>query len=113
MAKVYVGTYKKYNEGSIDGKWLDLEDYADKDDFMEACAELHNDEEDPEFMFQDWEDIPDSLIGESWINEDLWEWLDMDDDDKEILDAYLSNFGTTGTFTTDKQNALEAYMGRT
>ncbi|MDO8250269.1 MAG: antirestriction protein ArdA [Rhodoferax sp.] len=24
--RVYVGTYAKYNEGSIEGGWLDLED---------------------------------------------------------------------------------------
>ncbi|HCO66571.1 MAG TPA: antirestriction protein, partial [Dysgonomonas sp.] len=58
-AKVYVGTYKKYNEGSIFGKWLDLADYTDKEEFLQDCAELHEDEEDPEFMFQDWEYIPD------------------------------------------------------
>ena len=22
--KIYVGTYSKYNDGSIDGKWIDL-----------------------------------------------------------------------------------------
>ena len=57
-AKVYVGTYRKYNEGSIEGKWLDLADYTDKADFYEACADLHKDEQGPEFMFQDWEGIP-------------------------------------------------------
>ena len=36
-ARVYVGTYNKYNNGSLFGKWLDLSDYSDKDEFMEAC----------------------------------------------------------------------------
>lgn len=35
-ARVYVGTYNKYNSGSLFGKWLDLSDYSDKDEFMEA-----------------------------------------------------------------------------
>ena len=26
--RIYVGTYRKYNNGSIAGKWLELEDYA-------------------------------------------------------------------------------------
>ena len=43
-ARVYVGTYNKYNNGSLFGKWLDLSDYSDKDEFMEACRELHKDE---------------------------------------------------------------------
>lgn len=29
-ASVYVGTYGKYNNGSLFGAWLDLSDYADK-----------------------------------------------------------------------------------
>lgn len=74
-ARVYVGTYSKYNNGSIKGGWLDLSDYVDKDDFLEACKELHEDEEDPEFMFQDYE-VPDYLedyISESHIDNELWE----------------------------------------
>jgi len=54
-ARVYVGTYGKYNNGSLFGAWLDLSDYSDKEDFYEACRELHKDEEDAEYMFQDWE----------------------------------------------------------
>ena len=61
--------YRKYNEGSLYGKWLSLSDYADKEEFYKACAELHKDERDPEFMFQDYENIPDSLVGECWISE--------------------------------------------
>ena len=56
-ARVYVGTYGKYNNGSLFGAWLDLSDYADKEEFYEACRELHKDEEDAEFMFQDYEKI--------------------------------------------------------
>ncbi len=51
--RVYVGTYAKYNDGNLFGKWFDLEDYTDLDEFYEACADLHADEEDPELMFQD------------------------------------------------------------
>lgn len=50
-AKVYVGTYAKYNNGSLSGAWLDLSDYSDKEEFYEACRELHKDEEDAEYMY--------------------------------------------------------------
>ena len=53
-AKIYVGTYGTYNAGSLFGKWLDLSDYSDKDGFNEACRELYKDEEDAEYMYQDW-----------------------------------------------------------
>ncbi len=87
-AAVYVGTYAKYNNGSIDGAWLDLEDYSDKDTFIAACQELHKDEADPELMFQDWEGIPNGMISESHIDSEVFAWLDLDDDDREILAAY-------------------------
>jgi len=64
-ARIYLGTYAKYNEGSIEGKWFDLSDFSDKDEFYEVCKELHADEENPEYMLQDWKNIPDELIGKS------------------------------------------------
>lgn len=69
MGSVYCGTYGKYNSGSLQGKWLNVEDYDSKEAFLKACGELHEDERDPELMFQDWEDIPDGLISESWISD--------------------------------------------
>lgn len=56
--KLYVGTYRKYTEGSLFGAWLDLSNYEDYEEFMDACRELHKDESDPEFMFQDCEYLP-------------------------------------------------------
>lgn len=32
-ARVYVGTYAKYNNGSLFGKWLDLSDYRIRTNF--------------------------------------------------------------------------------
>lgn len=69
MGRIYCGTYEKYNSGSLQGKWLNVEDYDSKEDFLRACGELHDDETDPEFMFQDWENVPSGLISESWISE--------------------------------------------
>ena len=69
-ARVYVGTYGKYSNGSIFGKWLDLSEIEDKVAFLVACRELHSDEGcSAEFMFQDWENIPSNLISECWISE--------------------------------------------
>lgn len=94
VPSVYVGTYAKYNSGSLFGKWIDLDDYSSKEEFYEACHELHSDESDAEFMFQDWENIPlgDQLIGESWIDDKVWEILESidDEDDLEKLEAYIN-----------------------
>ncbi len=52
--KIYVGTYHKYNNGSIAGAWIDLENLSEEE-FYSKCKELHKDETDPEFMYQDFE----------------------------------------------------------
>lgn len=75
-ARIYVGTYAKYNSGSLAGKWVKLSDFSYLEDFMEHCAEIHKDEEEPEYMFQDWEEIPDCLIGEEHLDEDFFELRD-------------------------------------
>ena len=90
---IYVGTYHKYNCGSIAGKWLDLSDYDSKDEFYEACKELHSDESDPEFMFQDYENIPESWVNESWISEKVWDFLELEDYIKEQVLIYQSVTG--------------------
>ena len=91
--KIYVGTYAKYNNGSIAGAWLTLSDYADKDEFLEACAKLHEDEDDPEFMFQDTDGEHFGMITESDIDDDLFELVhSLDEDEAEIYAAYRKNF---------------------
>jgi antirestriction protein len=107
MSKVYVGTYRKYNEGSLKGDWLDLNDYSSKDEFIEACRELHEDEDDPELMFQDWEDIPANFIGESTIDEKVWDWLQLSNRDKETVSIYLDEIDRDAPV----QDALECYEG--
>lgn len=109
-ARLYVGTYAKYNNGSLKGAWLDLEDYTDREAFLEACAKLHADEADPELMFQDFEGFPRSYYSESSAPPDeLWAWLDLDDDDKELLAAYQDGVRDDGTI----EDAREAFMGKT
>lgn len=111
-AKVYVGTYAKYNNGSLKGEWLSLSDYYDKDEFLEACKNLHSDEEDPEFMFQDWENIPECFISESNIDEELFEVIQeaegLSGPAQNAFFAYLEHFGKYGSV----QDFWEKYMGK-
>jgi antirestriction protein len=108
MARVYVGTYAKYNNGSIKGAWLDLEDYVDHAEFIEACKKLHANEADPELMFQDFEGFPKAFYGESHIDPALWDWLELDEDDRELLAVYQEHVDSAGDFST----AQEAFCGR-
>lgn len=104
---VYVGTYEKYNNGSIQGAWVDLTRFDSYDEFLEYCAELHKDEQDPEFMFQDFENFPEQYYAESAINPDLWDFLALDDDDRAMFEAY-QEAGLTGSFS----DAQDAYSGQ-
>jgi antirestriction protein len=72
-AAVYCGTYAKYNNGNLFGEWLKFSDYSDADSFLEACKELHSDEENPEFMFQDYENFPENFYSESMGENDISE----------------------------------------
>lgn len=111
-AQIYVGTYAKYNGGSIYGKWLKLSDYSDKDEFYEACRELHKDELDPELMFQDWEYIPSDLIGESWLADNIFEIIEaideLDDDKKAAFEVWL-NHGSHDITTKDITDLIRSF----
>ena len=73
---IYVGTYGKYNSGSLYGKWVDLTNFSSKQEFLDYCYKtLHADERDAELMFQDYEYIPDIFIGESWIDGRFWDFM--------------------------------------
>lgn len=102
--RVYVGTYAKYNNGSIAGAWMDLGKYDDKQAFLEACAELHKDEADPEYMFQDFENFPRALYNESFLDDRLFEYAQLDDEQREIVDAYAD---ALGQFPDDLEDAEE------
>lgn len=111
-ARVYVGTYAKYNNGSIFGKWLDLSDYSDKEEFYDACRELHSDESDAEYMFQDYENIPDGLIGESWISDNLFEVIEavseLGGDEQEAFYLWLDN-GSLDIDTDDISGLINSF----
>jgi len=107
-ARIYVGTYAKYNAGSIAGAWLNLEDYSDREEFLTACAELHKDEPDPELMFQDYEGFPKALYSESSVSDAIWEWLELDEDDRELLAVYQDHVDSAG----DIDQARDAFMGK-
>ena len=107
--RVYVGTYGKYNRGSLGGSWVDIERFAgDRNEFLAYCAEIHKDEHEPEFMFQDFEGFPREFYGESNLPERLFEWLELDEDEREILAAYID---ATNDTRADIRDARDHYVG--
>ena len=90
-ASVYVGTYHKYNCGSLEGAWVNLETFYDEEELMEFLHRLHADESDPEFMIQDYMNFPRRFYSESMNKDDfakLFEWLNLDEEKREMCEEY-------------------------
>lgn len=107
---IYCGTYGKYNNGSLDGAWLDLEAFDSYDEFLEICALLHDDEDDPEFMFQDYQGFPREWYDESGLKEsfdNIVEYCKLDENDCEVFDAYYEWSGNA-----DFAHFRDHYMGK-
>jgi antirestriction protein len=115
-ASVYVGTYKKYNEGSLAGAWMELADYESKDKFVEACKELHSDEEEPEFMYQDYNNIPDGMINENYIDPRIFGIIqcakDMDDTEIEAFFTFLDMYFVDYSYIKDGEELVEKFRDK-
>ncbi len=106
---VYVGTYAKYNEGSLCGLWVDLSSFDDYDEFINFCKAIHADEEDPELMAQDYECFPRQWYNEGFMSEEdfdhIKEYTEMcDKHSVEAVDDYME-------LHDDLDNFEEAYCG--
>lgn len=114
--KIYVGTYAKYNDGSIAGEWLEVT--SDYDLLMEQILELHSDEDDPEIMIQDY-DIEDE--GLQTIFKDLGETPDLEEvckaiellenEDTDMIAAYINCMGAGDSIEDTIKAANDAFMG--
>ena len=113
---VYVGTYGKYNSGSLRGVWLDLTTFADYDEFLAVCRYIHRDEREPEFMAQDFPDFPREFYTEGFMSERefdvIQEFAKLDDDDKEAFEVYVAAFGSSRDDVSIFDNFREAYQGK-
>lgn len=106
---VYVGTYGKYNDGSLCGLWIDLSTFNSYDDFIDFCRAIHADEEDPELMAQDYEGFPPQWYNEGFMSEDdfdhIIEYNDMcDKHGQDAVDDYME-------FADSLDDFEEAYCG--
>ena len=107
---IYCGTYGKYNSGNFSGIWVDISTFDDYEDFENFCLAIHADEEDPEIMCQDGENIPDSLccesMGEKEFNK-IEEYCELCDEySVEAVDDFLE-----WDSTEDLDNMHDAYVG--
>ena len=107
---LYCGTYGKYNSGNFSGMWVNVSTFDDYEDFVNFCLAIHADEEDPELMYQDFENMPDSLyhesMGEKEFNK-IEEYCELCDEySVEAVDDFLE-----WDSTEDLDNMHDAYVG--
>lgn len=106
---LYVGTYGKYNDGSLCGLWIDLTSFDDYNEFINFCRAIHSDEEDPELMAQDYENFPRQWYHEGFMSredfdniQEYWELCEKHGQD--AVDDYMELFDDLGDFE-------DAYLG--
>lgn len=88
----------------------------DREEFYEACREIHKDETDPEFYFQDWEDLPDFMISKSSLDECIFEYLEvmeeMDDTRTDAFDIFVKSVHGSWEGLNQMQSYFEdSYQG--
>lgn len=90
---VYVGTYQKYNEGSLFGAWLDLLTFESYEEFISICHAVHFDERDPEFMIQDYMNFDNGHgISSEWLDRKTFEHVnalaDYDAKEQDVIKEF-------------------------
>jgi antirestriction protein len=130
---VYCGTYAKYNEGSLRGLWVSLASFDDYDEFINFCKAIHADENDPELMFQDYQNFPRQYYSESCMDEEDFykiynyiqmcklhgadavdDYIDLDKDLADFEEAYCGFWESEEDFArhiVDELYDLEKSMG--
>jgi len=81
--KIYVADLEAYNNGRLSGVWLDLADYNDADELMEAINDFLKTTGGEEYAIHDVEYIPNSMYSEYMGQKDFEELYEMIDLAKE------------------------------
>lgn len=75
QAEVLVETVYSIESFQNNGTWFRLADYSTMTEFLADCAGWFE-EDDPEYIYVDWTDIPDFLIGRRWFCPNFFELRD-------------------------------------
>jgi antirestriction protein len=81
--KIYVADLEAYNNGKLVGEWLDLTDYNDADELMDAIQDVLKKSGGEEYAIHDYENLPRSMYSEYMGYKDFVEIYEMMDLAKE------------------------------
>jgi antirestriction protein len=107
--KIYVADLEAYNNGRLSGVWLDLADYNDADELMEAIQDFLNTTGGEEYAIHDAEYIPSSMYSEYMGQrdfEELYEMIDLAKDNNlplSVVQEVVSQYDAS---------AVEEFQGR-
>ena len=107
--KIYVADLEAYNNGRLSGVWLDLADYNDADELMEAIQDFLKTTGGEEYAIHDAEYIPSSMYSEYMGQrdfEELYEMIDLAKDNNlplSVVQEVVSQYDAS---------AVEEFQGR-
>jgi antirestriction protein len=107
--KIYVADLEAYNNGRLSGVWLDLADYNDADELMEAIQDFLKTSGGEEYAIHDAEYIPSSMYSEYMGQrdfEELYEMIDLAKDNNlplSVVQEVVSQYDAS---------AVEEFQGK-
>ena len=96
--RIYVADLEAYNNGRLVGEWLDLADYNDADELMDAIQDVLKKSGGEEYAIHDVEYIPSSMYSEYMGKrdfEELYEMIDLAKDNNlplEVVQEVVSQY---------------------
>ncbi|MCO7113358.1 hypothetical protein NIB75_14600 [Bacteroides uniformis] len=87
QAEVAVTTQHLIDIRQEKDNWLQMSDFGDMGEFLCTCSDMFPEEENPEYRYTRWEEIPGSLINRQWLCPNFFEigeaMEQLDEPDKE------------------------------
>jgi antirestriction protein len=99
--RIYVADLEAYNNGRLVGEWLDLADYNDADELMEAIQDVLKKSGGEQYAIHDAEYIPRSMYSEYMGQrdfEELYEMMDLAKDNDlplEVVQEIVSQYDSS------------------
>ena len=102
---VYIADLEAYNNGRLVGKWFNLLDYSDADEFNEAVADFLKETGAEEYAVHDFENIPRSMQSE-YLGvkdfEEIYEMIDLARDKDLPLEVVMEVSNELGESAVDE-----------
>jgi antirestriction protein len=107
--KVYVADLEAYNNGKLVGEWLDLSDYNDADELMDAIQDFLKTSGGGEYAIHDYENLPSSMYSEYMGKrdfEEIYQMIDLAKDNNLPLEVAMEVVSQYGESALDEYNGV-------